>query len=39
MGLESNLLVLGFGEIELLGEEDRLIERDERQLGFRVVLQ
>ena len=34
IGIASSLLVLGFGELGLLGEEDRAIERDEWKLGF-----
>ena len=37
MGEYLASLCWDLGKIGLLGEEDRLIERDERQLGFRAM--
>ena len=37
--IASSLLMLGFEELGLLGEEYRAIERDEWKLGFWVMLQ
>ena len=36
IGVVSSLLVLGFRGIS--GEEDRVIERDEWEVGFRVAI-
>ena len=38
-GWSPSFLGWDLGKLGLLGEEDRLIGEDERQLGFRVILQ